>query len=194
MNLIRALERPDTALDRVLVRPMESSKQDRQRCFEYIVFKMRPTGARAKDWEDLRTPFYLRFERHLSKRVEPINGEQHLIRLSRQMFQNCRIDAERQRSRDSRLESGPLEEEHEKIPEAGLSATDRAATIVLRDCLSQLPETQQTIVRLVDLEGRSQSEVAIGLGLGERRVSRLHKEALEKLKECLTGRKRSKKQ
>ncbi len=193
-NLIRALKRPDTAIDCVLANPKESSKEDRDQCFWYVVSKITGTIRRARDWEDLMTPFYLRFQRCLSRRVEPINDEQHLIRLSRQMFENCRIDAERLRAaRESRLQS--LNDTVEAVPNARSTPTERIVRVVpLMDCINQLPEPQQTIVRLVDLEGRSQREVAIELDLGERHVSRLRKSAHEQLNECMRGRKRSKKQ
>ncbi len=58
----------------------------------------------------------------------------------------------------------------------------------LESYLRRLPQSQASACRLIYLEGRSQEEAAALLGYSKARLSRLHREALDRLsRECASG-------
>jgi len=107
----------------------------------------------------------------------------------RQIIRNAMLDEYRrcQRwNREALILNAPLdmengEERVEQIPDQTSMAWEEG--IALRDVLKQLPLREQRVLRALYDEGCTQREVAESFGLSQMMVSKIHRQALQHIRE-----------
>lgn len=104
------------------------------------------------------------------------------------VFGVCRmvvLDLRRGRARRERL----LEQYADDVPIADASIAPRLDHERLAKCLDRLPERERTVLLMTFYEEKPAAEVAGSLGLTEGNVRVIRHRGLERLRNCVTGRK-----